>query len=122
MLPPQHAEKLLYDEDRCMCNLEWCCVPHDTCFIHDSCFCEGSSSFPSVKPPHLSWSDFSYDWYCELVSHLELHPHSPLPHFGSEVEYSPLVMLCYHQDGNPLSRAGHGAVSNCKCTSRLPLR
>ena len=79
-----------------MCDLKWCCVPHDACFIHDSCFCEGSGSFPPIKPPHLSWSDFSYNWYCELASCLELHPHSPLPHFGSEVEYSPLVMPYYH--------------------------
>ncbi len=71
---PQHAEKLLYNGDCCMCDLEWCCIPHNTCFIHNSCFCEGSSSFPPVKPPHLSWSDFSYDWYCELASRLELHP------------------------------------------------
>jgi len=93
--PPQHMEKLLYDEDRCICDLKWCCVPHDACFIHNSCFCEGSGSFPPVKPPCLSWSDFSYEWYCELASHLELHPHSPLPRFGSEVEYSPLVMPYY---------------------------
>ena len=93
--PPQHTEKLLYDEDRCTCDLKWHCVPHDACFIHDSCFYKGSGSFPPVKPPHLSWSDFSYDWYCELASCLKLHPHSPLPHFGSEVEYSPLVMLYY---------------------------
>ena len=92
---PQHAEKLLYDEDRCTCNLEWRCVPHDTCFIHDSCFCEGSGSFPPIKPPCPSWSDFSYNWYCELASRLKLHPHSPLPRFGSEVEYSPLVMPYY---------------------------
>jgi len=95
MSPPQHADKLLYNEDRCMCNLKWCCVPHNACFIHNSCFCKGSSSFPPVKPPCPSWSDFSYKWYCELASHLELHPHSPLPRFGSEVEYSPLVMLYY---------------------------
>jgi len=89
-------EKLLYDEDCCTCNLKWHCVPHNACFIHDLCFYEGSSSFPSVKPPCPSWSDFSYNWYCELASHLELHPHSPLPHFGSEVEYLPLVMPYYH--------------------------
>ena len=88
---PQHVKKLLYDEDRCTCDLEWHCVPHDACFIHDLCFCEGSGSFPPIKPPHPSWADFSYDWYCELASCLELHPHSPLPRFGSEVEYSPLV-------------------------------
>ena len=95
MSPPQHMEKLLYDEDRCTCDLEWHCVPHNACFIHDLCFCEGSGSFPPVKPPHPSWSNFSYKWYCELASHLELHPHSPLPRFGSEVEYLPLVMPYY---------------------------
>ena len=94
--PPQHVEKLLYDEDHCTCNLEWHCVPHDACFIYDLCFCKGSGSFPPVKPLHPSWSDFSYDWYCELASWLELHPHSPLPCFGSEVEHSPLVMPYYH--------------------------
>ena len=95
MSPPQHAEKLLYDEDCCTCDLKWHCIPHNTCFIYDSCFCEGSSSFPPVKPPRLSWADFSYNWYCELASYLKLHPHSPLPRFGSEVEYSPLVMPYY---------------------------
>ncbi len=83
---PQHAEELLYDPDRCSCNLEWRCISHDACFIHDSCFCEGSGSFPPVKPQHPSWAQFSYDWYCELATSLALHPHSPLPHFGSEVE------------------------------------
>src|SRR5216683_95541 len=92
---PQHVEKLLYNEDRCTCDLKWHCVPHNACFIHDSCFCEGSGSFPPVKPLCPSWADFSYNWYCELASHLELHPHSPLPRVGSEVEYSPLVMLYY---------------------------
>ena len=95
MLPPQHAEKLLYDGDHCTCDLEWHCVPHNACFIHDSCFYKGSGSFPLVKTPCLSWSDFSYDWYCELASHLELHPHSPLPCLRSEVEYSLLVMPYY---------------------------
>ncbi len=86
MLLPQHAEELLYDPDRCSCDLEWHCVPHDACFIHDSCFCKGSGSFPPVKPPRPSWAQFSYDWYCEFAPRLALHPHSPLPHFGSEVE------------------------------------
>ncbi len=95
MSPPQHAEKLLYDKDRCTCDLKWHCIPHDACFIHNSCFCKGSGSFHPVKPLHQSWSDFSYEWYCELVSCLELHPHSLLPCFGSEVEYSPLVMPYY---------------------------
>jgi len=61
LLPPQHAEELLYDLDRCSCDLEWRCVPHDACFIHDSCFCKGSGSFPSVKPQRPSWAQFSYD-------------------------------------------------------------
>ena len=54
MSPPQHVEKLLYNEDCCTCDLKWHCIPHNTCFIYDSCFCEGSSSFPPVKPPCLS--------------------------------------------------------------------
>jgi len=86
LLPPQHAEELLYDPDRCSCGLEWRCVPHDACFIHDSCFCEGSGSFPPVKPQRPSWAQYSYDWYCELAASLSLHPHSPLPRFESEVE------------------------------------
>ncbi len=80
VLPPKQVDKLLVSRDHCECNLEWFCVPYD------SCFCEGSSSFPPVRPPCPSWSQFSYDWYCELASHLKLHPHSPLPRFGSEVE------------------------------------
>src|SRR6266851_3075099 len=93
--PPQQVEKLLYPEDRCTCGLKWHCIPHDTCFIPDLCLSEGSGSFPPVKPSHPSWADFSYDWYCEFMSRLKLHPHSPLPCFGSEVEYSPLVMPYY---------------------------
>src|SRR6266851_10481421 len=91
----RQAAKLPLLKNHCKCGLEWHYEPYNACFIHDSCFCEGSGSFPSVKPPCLSWSDFSYDWYCELVSRLKLHPHSPLPRFGSEVEYSPLVMPYY---------------------------
>jgi len=84
--PPQHADELLYDPDRCSCGLEWRCIPHDACFIHDSCLCEGSGSFPPVKPQRPSWAQYLYDWYCELAASLSLHPHSPLPCFGSEVE------------------------------------
>ena len=62
VLPPQHVEELLYNLDRCSCDLEWCCVPHNACFIHDSCFCEGSGSFPPVKPQRPSWAQFLYDW------------------------------------------------------------
>ncbi len=91
VLPPQHVEELLYDPNCCSCSLEWRCIPHDVCFIHDSCFCEGSGSFPPVKPQHPSWAQFSYDWYTELAARLSLHPHSPLPHIGSEVE--PPVMF-----------------------------
>ena len=86
LLPPQHVDKLLYDLDRCGCEMEWRCVPHDACFIHDSCFCKGSGSFPPIKPQRPSWAQYSYDWYCELAASLALHPHSPLPRFGSEVE------------------------------------
>src|SRR6266851_3890589 len=86
VLLPQHADKLLYDPDRCSCDLEWRCIPHDACFIHDSCLCEGSGSFPPVKPQRPSWAQFSYDWYCELAASLSLHPHSPLPRFEPGVE------------------------------------
>ncbi len=86
LLLPQHVDELLYDPDRCSCSLEWRCIPHDACFIHDSCFCEGSGSFPPVKPQRPSWAQFSYNWYCKLATSLSLHPHSPLPRFGSEVE------------------------------------
>ncbi len=91
MSPPQHADELLYDPDCCSCGLEWRCIPHDACFIHDSCLCEGSGSFPPIKPQRPSWAQYSYDWYCELAASLSLHPHSPLPRFGSEVE--PNVMF-----------------------------
>src|SRR6266853_1556100 len=86
LLPPQHADELLYDPDRCACGVKWRCVPHDACFIHDSCLCEGSGSFPPVKLQRPSWAQFSYDWYCEFAAQLSLYPHSPLPRFGSEVE------------------------------------
>ncbi len=95
MLPPKHMDKLLINGDCCTCDLEWRCVPYDTCFVYDSCLCKGSSSFLSVKPLHPSWAEFSYDWYYKLASCLKLHPHSPLPRFGLEVEYLPLVMLYY---------------------------
>ena len=86
MLPPQHADELLYDLDWCACGLEWRCISHDACFIHDSCLCKGSGSFPPVKPQRPSWAQFSYDWYREFAAWLSLHPHSPLPHVVSEVE------------------------------------
>ena len=86
LLLPQHADELLYDPDCCSCGLEWRCIPHDACFIHDSCLCKGSGSFPPCKPQCPSWAQYSYDWYCELAASLSLHPHSLLPHFGSEVE------------------------------------
>src|SRR6266851_8800817 len=74
LLLPQHVEELLYDLDCCLCDLEWCCVPHNACFIHDSCFCKGSGSFPPVKPQRPTWAQFLYDWYCELAASLTLHP------------------------------------------------
>ncbi len=120
-------EKLLYDEDHCTCNLEWRCVPHDACFIHDSCFCEGSGSFPPIKPPCPSWSDFSYNWYCELASRLELHPHSLLPHFGSEVvsppeqaaELLPWYMQWSHDLVDEMHRR-HLVQDKARCTDPSP--
>ena len=95
MLPPKQVDNLLFAEDRCKCDLEWCCVPHNACFIHDSCFCKGSGSFPSVKPPHLSWSQFSHEWLVELASNLSRCPHilPPLP--ASEAPL-PFVIPYYH--------------------------
>jgi len=95
MLPSRQAAKLPSLGDHCKCSLEWCCKPYNTCFIHDSCFCKGSGNFPPVKPLHSSWSQFSYDWYVELVSGLDKHPHSPLPHIVSEVEHCPFIMPYY---------------------------
>ena len=59
-----HKRRLVQNEARrsstlpssyrpCDCAAEWCCEPHDACFIHDSCFCPGSGSFPPVKPPRM---------------------------------------------------------------------
>jgi len=95
MSPPKQAAKLPSLVGHCECGLEWHCKPHGACFIHDSCFCKGSSSFPPIKPPHSSWSQFSYDWYIKLASGLKLHPHAPLPHIVSKVEHPPFVMHHY---------------------------
>ncbi len=43
-------------------------------------------AFPPRKSQRPSWAQYLYDWYCELAASLSLHPHSPLPRFGSEVE------------------------------------
>ena len=48
---PGHADKLPASGGRCDCTFEWRCLPHDMCFIHDSCLCDGSGSYPPVKPP-----------------------------------------------------------------------
>ena len=53
------------------------------------------SSPKQVDKLPLSWSQFSYDWYVKLVSHLDHHPHSLLPHVGLEVEPCMSVMPGY---------------------------
>jgi len=63
---PGHADKLLALGGCYDCAFEWCCLPHNICFIHDSCLCNGSSSFPPVKPPR-DWSWFSCEWYIEFA-------------------------------------------------------
>jgi hypothetical protein len=62
MSPPGHADKLPALGGRCNCAFEWRCLPHDMCFIHDSCLCNGSGSYPPVKPPR-DWAWYSCDWY-----------------------------------------------------------
>ena len=66
MSPPGHADKLLALGGRCDCTFEWHCLPHDMCFIHDSCLCDGSSSYPPVKPPR-DWAQYSCDWYVDYA-------------------------------------------------------
>jgi len=68
MLPPGHAGELPQLGDRCDCAPEWHCDPHDACFIHDSCFCDGSGSWPPVKPVHSYWRHFSSDWKAAMES------------------------------------------------------
>jgi hypothetical protein len=68
MLPPRHAGELPQLGDRCDCVPEWRCDPHDACFIHDSCFCDGSGSWPPVKPIRSYWHCFSSDWKAAMES------------------------------------------------------
>jgi hypothetical protein len=63
---PRYAGELPQLGDRCDCAPEWCCDPHDTCFIHDSCFCEGSGSWPPVKPICSYWRRYSLDWQKDM--------------------------------------------------------
>jgi hypothetical protein len=51
MSPPGHADKLPTSGSHCDCTFKWHCLPHDMCFIHDSYLCDGSGSYPPVKPP-----------------------------------------------------------------------
>jgi hypothetical protein len=74
MLPPGHAGELPQLGDHCDCVPEWCCDPHDACFIHNSCFCDGSGSWPPVKPVRSIWRCFSSDWKAAIKS-----PSRPLP-------------------------------------------
>jgi len=74
MSPPRYVGELPSLGDHCDCVPEWHCDPHDACFIHDSCFCEGSGSWPSVKPICSYWHHYSLDWQTDM------EPHScPLP-------------------------------------------
>jgi hypothetical protein len=74
MLPPGHAGELPQLGDRCDCAPKWCCDPHDACFIHDSCLCDGSGSWPPVKPVCSYWCRFSSNWKAAMKS-----PSHPLP-------------------------------------------
>jgi hypothetical protein len=74
VLPPGHAGELPQLGDCCDCAPEWRCDPHDACFIHDSCFCDGSGSWPPVKPVRSYWCRFSSDWKAAMES-----PSRPLP-------------------------------------------
>jgi hypothetical protein len=66
MSPPRYAGELPSLGNRCDCVPEWCCDPHDACFIHDSCFCEGSGSWPPVKPVCSYWHCYSLDWQTDM--------------------------------------------------------
>jgi hypothetical protein len=74
MLLPRYVGELPQLGDHCDCTPEWRCDPHDACFIHDSCFCDGSGSWPPVKPVHSYWCHFSLDWQAAMKS-----PSHPLP-------------------------------------------
>jgi hypothetical protein len=74
MLPPGHAGELPQLGDRCDCAPKWRCNPHDACFIHDSCLCDGSGSWPPVKPVCSYWRRFSSNWKAAMKS-----PSHPLP-------------------------------------------
>jgi len=74
LLPPGHAGELPQLGGHCDCTPEWRCDPHNTCFIHDSCFCEGSGSWPPVKPIRSYWHRFFSDWKAAMDS-----PPCPLP-------------------------------------------
>ena len=63
---PRHADKLPASGGCCNCTFEWHCLPHDMCFIHDSCLCDGSGSYPPVKPP-CDWLRYSCKWYVEFA-------------------------------------------------------
>jgi hypothetical protein len=62
LLPPGHAGELPQLGDHCDYAPEWHCDPHNAYFIHDSCFCDGSGSWPPVKPVCSYWRCFSLDW------------------------------------------------------------
>jgi hypothetical protein len=66
---PRYAGELPQLGDRCDCVPKWCCDPHDACFIYDSCFCEGSGSWPPVKPIHSYWHHYSLNWQTDMKPH-----------------------------------------------------
>ena len=61
MSPPRYVGELPQLGDCCDCAPKWRCDPHDACFIHDSCFCDGSGSWPPVKPVCSYWRCYSLD-------------------------------------------------------------
>jgi hypothetical protein len=68
MLLPRYAGELPQIGDRCDCAPEWRCDPHNACFIHDSCFCDGSGSWPPVKPVRSYWRRYSLNWQAAMKS------------------------------------------------------
>jgi hypothetical protein len=66
MSPPRYTGELPQLGDCCDCVPKWRCNPHDACFIHDSCFCEGSGSWPPVKPVCSYWRRYSLDWQTDM--------------------------------------------------------